>query len=122
MEQLTKLPLQDAFMVVSCSEVQSMSHGLRQGRDFALLFQIEDLCEALCFFYVDWIDRGKEELRNLTLKRIFILRFFPSIDLVQFSYSSARPDPIFYFFFFFVIITVMNIRYFLRVQIDDLRF
>ena len=26
------------------------------------------------------------------------------------------------FFFFFVIITVMNIRYFLRVQIDDLRF
>lgn len=50
-----------------------MSYGLRQGRDFALLFQIEDLREALCFFYADWIDRGKEELRNLSLKR------FPSL-------------------------------------------
>lgn len=72
MEQLTKLPLQDVF-IWACrvqkfsSLSRSMSYGLRQGRDFPLLFQI---CEPLCFFYVDWIDRGKEE-SSFTGFRVF---------------------------------------------------
>lgn len=89
MEQLTKLPLQDVFIWAFRVQKFSLSRSMSYDRDVTsrCCFKLR-ICEPLCSFHVDWIDRGKEE--SSFTYRLSCISFFPYYHCYQFIFYEFK--------------------------------